>query len=97
MGKKDEVILSSCPIYSPHMEVSVFASLRVQPIFQVPLDPNLEISTFSLTSAGFDKTGSCQISQRNVSPPCALSAQEAEHDTWSQGQEKSLARQTLEA
>lgn len=97
MGKKDEVILSSCPIYSPPMEVSVFASLRVQQICQVPLDPNLESSTFSPTSVGFHKTGSCQIYQRDVSALCPLSAQEAGHGIRSQGLEQSLAQQPLVA
>lgn len=91
MGKKDEVIPSSCPIYSPPMEVSVFPSLRAQQICWVLLDPNLESSTFiPPVSVVFDKTGSCQTNQRNISPLCSTSAQEAGHDIQSQGPEQSL-------
>lgn len=91
MGKKNEVILSSCLIYSPPMEVSVFVFLRVKQICQVSLDPNLEMSTFSPTSVGFDKIGCCQIYWRNVSPLCPLSVQEAGHDIQSQGPAQNLA------
>lgn len=45
---------------------------------------------YPTTSVVFDKRGSCQIYERNISPLCSASAQEAEHDIQSQGPEQSL-------
>lgn len=90
-GKKDEVIPSSCPIYSPSMEVSLFPSPRAQEICWVSLDTNLESSAFIPPPLlSFDKTGSCQIYQRNISPLWSVSAQETGDDIHSQGTEQSL-------
>lgn len=46
---------------------------------------------YSPTFVAFDKTGSCQIRQRNISLLCSARAQEAGHDIQSQGAEHSLA------
>lgn len=90
MGKKDEVILSSSHLLTTHGSFCIWTSESTADC-QVPLDPNLESSTFSPTSVGFDKAGSCHIYWRNVSLLCPLSAQEAGHDIRSQGPEQSLA------